>query len=150
MEATLCWNNLIGAGSGFGWDRRDGRPLRNLPRIPGPTQNELKIRSLMTVAFDQSGMPVGRFFLLNGRKGNQPFNKADLAWPAVIQRELVKRSVAASDIESVGMGSKRPLVTSSGILFFLSNIICDFSSFSEIDVGVAMFLHWINPKVRAC
>jgi signal transduction histidine kinase len=80
MEATLCWNNLVGAGSGFGWDRRDGRPLRNLPRIPGPTQNELKIRSLLTVAFDQAGAPVGRFFLLNGRKGNKPFDKADLAW----------------------------------------------------------------------
>ncbi|MGA2811220.1 MAG: sensor histidine kinase [Candidatus Acidiferrum sp.] len=80
MEATLCWNNLVGAGSGFGWDRRDGRPLRNLPRVPGPTQNELKIRSLLTVAFDQGGVPVGRFFLLNGRKGNKPFDKADLAW----------------------------------------------------------------------
>jgi len=29
---------------------------------------------------------------------------------AVIQRELVKRGVAASEIESVGMGSERPLV----------------------------------------
>jgi signal transduction histidine kinase len=80
LDATLCWNSLIGAGSGFGWDRRDGRTLRNLPRIPGPTQAELKIRSLMTVAFDQAGVPVGRFFLLNGRKGNKPFEKADLAW----------------------------------------------------------------------
>jgi signal transduction histidine kinase len=80
LEATLCWNSLVGPGSGFGWDRRDGRPLKNLPRIPGPTQSEMKIRSLMTVAFDQAGAPVGRFFLLNGRKGNKPFEKADLAW----------------------------------------------------------------------
>jgi signal transduction histidine kinase len=80
LEATLCWNSLAGPGSGFGWDRRDGRPLKNLPRIPGPTQTEMKIRSLMTVAFDQGGVPVGRFFLLNGRKGNKPFDKADLAW----------------------------------------------------------------------
>ncbi len=80
LDATLCWNSLIGAGSGFGWDRRDGRTLKNLPRIPGPTQAELKIRSLMTVAFDQAGAPVGRFFLLNGRKGNKPFEKSDLAW----------------------------------------------------------------------
>src|SRR6202043_1913014 len=65
---------------GFGWDRRDGRRLKNLPRIPGPTQTELKIRSLITVAFDQNGVPVGRFFLINGRKGNKPFSKADLAW----------------------------------------------------------------------
>jgi signal transduction histidine kinase len=80
LEATLCWNSLVGVGSGFGWDRRDGRPLKNLPRIPGPTQSEMKIRSLMTVAFDQAGAPVGRFFLLNGRMGNKPFEKADLAW----------------------------------------------------------------------
>jgi signal transduction histidine kinase len=80
LDATLCWNSLIGPGSGFGWDRRDGRPLKNLPRIPGPTQAEMKIRSLMTVAFDQGGVPVGRFFLLNGHKGNKPFEKADLAW----------------------------------------------------------------------
>jgi signal transduction histidine kinase len=80
MEATLCWNSVVGAGSGFGWDRRDGRRLKNLPRIPGPTQAELKIRSLITVAFDQNGVPVGRFFLVNGRKGNKPFSKADLAW----------------------------------------------------------------------
>jgi signal transduction histidine kinase len=80
LEATLCWNSLGDAGAGFGWDRRDGRSLKNLPRIPGPTQNELKIRSLMTVAFDQGGVPVGRFFLLNGRKGNKAFDKADLAW----------------------------------------------------------------------
>jgi OmpA-OmpF porin, OOP family len=30
---------------------------------------------------------------------------------AVIERELVKRGVAAADIEAVGMGSERPLVT---------------------------------------
>src|SRR5262249_49610540 len=23
-DAPICWNNLVGAGSGFGWDRRDG------------------------------------------------------------------------------------------------------------------------------
>src|SRR5579863_8622117 len=68
LDASLCWNGLEGPGSGFGWDRRDGRPLKNLPRIPGPTQQELKIRSLMTVAFDQGGRPTGRLFLLNGKK----------------------------------------------------------------------------------
>src|SRR5271154_5201888 len=88
LDATLCWNSLVGAGSGFGWDRRDGRPLKNLPRIPGPTQTEMKIRSLMTVAFDQAGAPVGRFFLLNGRKGHKPFRKADLAWLERISRHI--------------------------------------------------------------
>ena len=77
MDATICWNSLAGAGVGFGWDRRNGRPIKNLPRLPGPAQQELKVRSLMTVAFEQSGQASGRIFLINGRK---PFQKDDLVW----------------------------------------------------------------------
>src|SRR5713101_2359259 len=77
MDAAVCWNSLIGPGSGFGWDRRNGRRLRNLPRLPGPALQELSVRSLMTVAFEQGGQATGRIFLLNGRK---PFQKQDLAW----------------------------------------------------------------------
>jgi len=77
MDATICWNSLVGQGSGFGWDRRDGRPIKNLPRLPGPAQQELKVRSFVSVAFEQGGQATGRIFLLNGRK---PFQKQDLAW----------------------------------------------------------------------
>jgi len=77
MDAAICWNSLVGPGSGFGWDRRDGRSIKNLPRLPGPVQQELKVRSLLTVTFDQGGQSAGRIFLLNGRK---PFQKQDLAW----------------------------------------------------------------------
>src|SRR4029077_5791110 len=63
MDATVCWNSLQGAGSGFGWDRRNGRRLHTLPRLPGPPQQELNLRSMITVAFDQSGQPAGRLFL---------------------------------------------------------------------------------------
>jgi signal transduction histidine kinase len=77
MDATLCWNSLGGPGSGFGWDRRDGRKIKNLPRLPGPAQQEFKIRSLMTVAFEQGGQATGRLFVLNGRSS---FHKKDLAW----------------------------------------------------------------------
>ena len=77
MDAAICWNSLVGPGSGFGWDRRDGRSIRNLPRLPGPVQQELKVRSLLTVTFDQAGQSAGRIFLLNGRK---PFQKQELAW----------------------------------------------------------------------
>jgi signal transduction histidine kinase len=77
MDATICWNSLTGPGIGFGWDRRDGRPIKNLPRLPGPAQQELKVRNFMTVAFEQAGEASGRIFLTNRPK---PFQKEDLAW----------------------------------------------------------------------
>ncbi|HEY6266833.1 MAG TPA: sensor histidine kinase [Candidatus Acidoferrum sp.] len=77
MDAALCWNSLTGPGSGFGWDRRDGRVITNLPRLPGPAVQEFKVQSFLTVAFDQAGQASGRIFLLNGLK---PFQKQDLAW----------------------------------------------------------------------
>jgi signal transduction histidine kinase len=77
MDATICWNSLQGPGSGFGWDRRDGRPIKNLPRLPGPAQQELNVKSFVSVAFEQGGQAAGRIFLLNGRK---PFQRQDLAW----------------------------------------------------------------------
>jgi len=55
MDATICWNSLSRPGSGFGWDRRDGRTIKNLPRLPGPAQQELKVASFATVAFEQGG-----------------------------------------------------------------------------------------------
>ena len=77
MDAAVAWNSMQGRGAGFGWDRRNGRALNPVPRIPGPTQQQLKIRSLMTVAYEQEGKSVGRIFLLNGRR---PYSKEDLAW----------------------------------------------------------------------
>jgi signal transduction histidine kinase len=84
-DATICWNNLNGAGSGFGWDRRDGRALKILPRLPGPTQQLLALRSMMSVTLDQSGQPAGRLFLLNGRNR---FTRDDLAWFERIARHI--------------------------------------------------------------
>jgi signal transduction histidine kinase len=85
MDATVCWNSLQGAGNGFGWDRRDGRRLHTLPRLPGPTQQELSMRSMLSVTFDQLGQPAGRLFLINGRK---PFERPDLAWLERISRHV--------------------------------------------------------------
>jgi signal transduction histidine kinase len=76
MDATLCWNSFSGPGSGFGWDRRNGRPIKNLPRLPSPVQQEFRVHSFMAVAFEQGGQPSGRIFLLNGRR---PFRKEALA-----------------------------------------------------------------------
>jgi signal transduction histidine kinase len=77
MDAAVCWNSLAGAGSGFGWDRRNGRALKNLPRLPSISQQQLSMRSMISVAFEQGGQATGRLFLVNGRK---PFQKNDLAW----------------------------------------------------------------------
>jgi signal transduction histidine kinase len=85
MDATICWNSLEGAGSGFGWDRRDGRRLTSLPRLPGPTQQALNLRSMITVAFEQSGQPAGRLFLINGKR---KFERPDLAWLERIARHI--------------------------------------------------------------
>jgi signal transduction histidine kinase len=85
LDATLCWNSLAGPGRGFGWDRRNRRKLKSIPRLPGPTQEEINLRSMMSVAFDQSGQPAGRIFLVNGRK---PFERADLAWFERIARHI--------------------------------------------------------------
>jgi signal transduction histidine kinase len=85
IDATICWNSLEGEGSGFGWDRRNGRKLKTLPRLPSSTQQEFKLRSLMSVAFDQEGQPVGRIFLTNGRR---PFSREDLGWLERIARHV--------------------------------------------------------------
>jgi len=37
MDATICWNRYP-ALLGVWWDRRDGRAIKNLPRLPGPAQ----------------------------------------------------------------------------------------------------------------
>jgi signal transduction histidine kinase len=91
MDASLCWNSVEGRGNGFGWDRRDGQMLKNLPRMPGTTLLELGIKNFMSVAFDQDNHPVGRIFLVNRKPGREAFNKQDLAW-----MERVSKHVSAS------------------------------------------------------
>jgi signal transduction histidine kinase len=85
LDATICWNSLVGAGAGFGWDRRDGRTLKSLPRLPAATQQVLALRSFMSVSFDQMGRPAGRLFLLNGRRA---FRREDLMWFERVARHV--------------------------------------------------------------
>ncbi|HEV1994933.1 MAG TPA: sensor histidine kinase [Candidatus Acidoferrum sp.] len=85
MDADVCWNSLEGPGQGFGWDRRNGRRIKFLPHLPGPSQHELQVRSLMTVAFDQSGQPAGRLFVVNPRR---PCTRRDLRWLDRIARHF--------------------------------------------------------------
>jgi signal transduction histidine kinase len=84
-DASVCWNQLEGAGEGFGWNRKDGRRLKDLPRLPGPMRLELGWRSILGVTLDLSGHPVGRLMLGNARRRFLP---QDLHWLERIVRHL--------------------------------------------------------------
>lgn len=84
-DASLCWNELEGAGDGFGWNRQDGRRLVEVPRLPGPTRRELELRSLLGVTFEFHGQAAGRILLCNGRRR---FSPQDLRWLERIVRHL--------------------------------------------------------------
>jgi signal transduction histidine kinase len=84
-DASVCWNQLEGAGEGFGWNRKDGRRLKDLPRLPGPMRQELGWRSILGVTLDLSGHPVGRLMLGNARRRFLPH---DLHWLERIVRHL--------------------------------------------------------------
>ncbi len=76
-ELTICWNTLEGVGEGFGWDRRDGRRLADIPRIPGISRRELGIHSMAAATFDFGAKPAGRLLLINAEPGLAP---RDLRW----------------------------------------------------------------------
>ncbi|MGO9640622.1 MAG: sensor histidine kinase [Candidatus Acidiferrales bacterium] len=84
-DITICWNSLESAGDGFGWDRRNGRPLPELPHMPGPAAKELGLRSFMSVTFDFNRLPAGRIILANSR---QRFVPEDLRWLERVARDL--------------------------------------------------------------
>ena len=84
-DASVCWNQVAGAGEGFGWNRKDGRRLKDLPRLPGPMLQELGWRSVLGVTVDLGGHPVGRLMLGNARRRFLP---EDLQWLERIVRHL--------------------------------------------------------------
>ncbi|HUK54789.1 MAG TPA: sensor histidine kinase [Candidatus Binatia bacterium] len=71
-DATVCWNSLEGRGEGFGWNRRDGRRLLEVPRLPGISRRELGIRAIAAVTFDFGTQPGGRLLLINPEHGLTP------------------------------------------------------------------------------
>lgn len=84
-DASVCWNHLEGSGDGFGWNRKDGKRLAELPRLPGPMRQELGWRSVLGVTLDLAGQPVGRLLLGNARRRFLP---QDLQWMERIVRHL--------------------------------------------------------------
>ncbi len=85
MHASICWNSLDGGGEGFAWDLRDGKRLREIPRLPESTRLEMNARSLLAATFDFSGQPVGRILVLNR---NGKFYQRDLQSLEQIVRHL--------------------------------------------------------------
>ncbi|MCL4524507.1 MAG: histidine kinase [Acidobacteria bacterium] len=85
LNATVCWNLMEGPGEGFGWNRRDGRALLELPRMPEISRAEMRVHSLMAATFESHGEPAGRLLLLNGRK---KFTRGTLRWLERITRQL--------------------------------------------------------------
>ncbi len=84
-DASVCWNDMEGSGEGFGWNRKDGRRLAHVPRLPGPSRQELGLRSLLAVTLDIDGQPSGRVILGNGQR---KFSPDDLRWLERIVRHL--------------------------------------------------------------
>ncbi len=86
-DASVCWNHLESSGDGFGWNRKDGRRLKDLPRLPGPMRQELGWSSVLGVTIDQGGHPAGRLMLGDGRRR---FHFQDLQWLERIVRHLAQ------------------------------------------------------------
>ena len=84
-DASVCWNHLEGPGDGFGWNRKDGRPLKDLPRLPGPMRQELGWKSVLGVTLDLAGQPAGRVMLGDAHRKLLP---QDLQWFERIVRHL--------------------------------------------------------------
>jgi len=64
-EVSVCWNQMEAGGAGFGWDRRDGRRISELPRMPNAAREEFGLHSMLAVTFDFGGQPAGRIIAGN-------------------------------------------------------------------------------------
>jgi len=84
-DASVCWNALEGSGDGFGWNRKTGKPLKDLPRLPGPMRHELGWKSVLGVTLDLAGQPAGRVMLGDAHRRLLP---QDLQWFERIVRHL--------------------------------------------------------------
>jgi signal transduction histidine kinase len=71
-EASVCWNQGNGLRATFGWNRNDGQHLRELPRMPDETMQELGVRSMLGVTVNFDGHPAGRLMLANSRRPQLP------------------------------------------------------------------------------
>jgi signal transduction histidine kinase len=66
LEVSMAWlyKNGVGAGEGFGWDRRTGQNFRDLPAPPLSTREEFAPRQFLAATMEASGRPSGRVILV--------------------------------------------------------------------------------------
>jgi signal transduction histidine kinase len=92
FEVSFGWEfDDKGPGRGFGWDRRSGQAVRELPSPPSSTKEEFGAHSLLAVAIDAGGRPAGRVLLLNPKRlagSAKRFTTADLRWLEQIVRHI--------------------------------------------------------------
>jgi signal transduction histidine kinase len=71
-EASICWNQGSALRASFGWNRKNGQHLPELPRMPEQTRQELGLRSMLGVTVNFDGLPVGKLMLANARRPHLP------------------------------------------------------------------------------
>ncbi len=108
LEVSLCWEFKNGSGEGFGWDRRTGQRVKDVPSPPAGSREELGARSLLAVSIETGGRPTGRFLLINPQSPRRRFEAGDLRWfeqivrhvTAPLENILLLRSLRARAIEA--------------------------------------------------
>ncbi len=88
LEVSLGWEFNDGPGVGFGWDRRTGHRVKDVPAPPNSTRRELDARSLLAVTIETEGRPAGRVLLVNTQPPGRHFSAADLRWFEQIVRHV--------------------------------------------------------------
>ena len=108
LEVSLCWEFKNGSGEGFGWDRRTGQRVKEVPAPPAGSREELGARSLLAVSIETGGRPTGRFLLINPQSPRRRFEAGDLRWfeqivrhvAAPLENIFLLRSLRARAIEA--------------------------------------------------
>jgi len=67
-NASVLWNDLENTPEGYSSDRFTGAPLPETPRIPGPAQALMELRSVIAVTMVVEGHPSARLLLANGKR----------------------------------------------------------------------------------
>jgi len=114
LEVSLCWNFTNGAGDGFGWDRRNGKPFRELPAPSNSTKTEFNARSLLAVTLETEGRPSGRVILIN---------KIESSGSARGPKVYSGREAKNAYLDSNGAGSKPIRRFSPGELRWLEQVV---------------------------